>query len=154
MDFIDILKGFTRTYMAGFVTWIGTVVVTLMFVGIELPFLISLKKNQQINLIPIILTAMVGGGVAWAAELSILFVVLGVLAGGGIGYWADRYAARHIGKKVSWLTNKGFRERLFKNTSSSRPTTTSRSSYSTPSSTNSSNFGGGTSSGGGGSSKW
>lgn len=155
MDLVSILKEFTRAYMAGFVTWIGTIIVTLMFAGIEIPFLVHFKKNPVINIIPIILTAIVGGGAAWAAGLHIFFVILGVLTGGGIGYWADRYAAQNIGKNVSWLTNKRFKNMLFKNTSSSvNSSVTTKSSYSGPSHTNSSDFGGGKSSGGGGTSKW
>lgn len=151
---VDILKEFTRTYMAGFVLWIGAMVATLMFVGIEIPVLVQFKKNPAINPLPLILTGIVGSVIAWGVGVSIPYLILAAAGGAYLGYQADRYAARNIGKKVSWLSNKGFKKMLFKRSSSSSSTSTTRSNYSGPSSTNSSDFGGGTSSGGGGSSSW
>lgn len=155
MDFIDILKEFTRTFMAGFVMWIGVMLATLIFIGLEIPFLVQFKKKSAINPIPLILTALVGGIIAWIAEASIFYVILSLAGGAYLGYQADRYAARNIGKKVSWISNRDFMKNIMRH--STRPSTSYRpssSSRSAPSSTNSSNFGGGTSSGGGGSSKW
>lgn len=149
---IDALKEFTRMYLANFVLWLMTNVFTLIFMCLEIPLLQYFKKNPAINFIPIIITAFVGAGTALITELSFFYIFLGLTAGGAMGYWADRYCARHIGEKISGASNKSFRNILFRKSSSSS-TSSTRDRSSSPKSTNS-NFGGGNFSGGGGSSSW
>lgn len=155
LDIIDTLKEFTRSF-SGLATWLSTLVYTFMFFGIELPVLITYKKDPKINPLPIIITAVVGVIFTIIAKLSFPYAILGFISGGAIGYWADRIAARNIGKNISWLTNKGFKNRFFKKSEPSRTTSAYQSSksVSAPSNIHNGDFGGGNFSGGGGSKKW
>ncbi len=153
MDIIDILKEFTRTYLVDLVGWLMTTIVTTIFGGIPVfLFLHMWKKSPGINVIPIILMSIAGGSIPWASqEFSWLTIALSTITGGAMGYWLDRYCARHIGEKISGVS-KSFSDRLSgRSKYRPRPSTSSRSS--SPKSSNS-NFGGGNFSGGGGSSSW